>query len=80
MTAGQHIPAFFFFYVSKLIMCQVSVEYMTEHTTIMLCDKEKKYSLKCAGYHSPKYRTWDSKRAATVRYKTAHQFLWQKYY
>jgi hypothetical protein len=26
MTAGQHIPTFFFFYVSKLIMCQVSVD------------------------------------------------------
>jgi hypothetical protein len=42
MTAGQHIPAFFFFYVSKLIMCQVSVEYMTEHTIIMLCVKNGK--------------------------------------
>lgn len=34
---------------------------------------------KCAWYHSSAFRTLDSIGAATVRYKTVRQFLWQYY-
>ena len=45
MTAGQHIAAFFMFQ-NQLCVRSAWIEYMTEHATIMLCDKEKKYQLK----------------------------------